>query len=141
MPKVFVLQHEYEWCNRDEVKFIGVYATRDDAQAAVDRLCAQPGFRNWPNGFSVDGYELGVDHWIEGFITQINILIPSRTIAGAYHVAGSVWRPGDLYEVTDIADPDDAMFAVGDVVRCTETAVPNHGDRALVASGVVRDGA
>ena len=141
MSTIFVLQHEHEWCARDEVKFIGAYATHDDAQAAIDRVRDQPGFRDWPDGFSIDEYELGIDHWTEGFVTALNILIPSRTNGGKYHVAGSVWRPGDLYEITDIADADDAIFNVGDVVRCTETAVPDHGDRVLVASDVVRDGA
>lgn len=141
MATVFVLQHEYEWCGRDEVKFIGVYATEVDAQAAVARLCKQAGFRDWPNGFSIDEYELGVDHWTEGFITMVNILVPSRTKSNQYHVAGSIWRPGDVYEITDITDPDDAKFAVGNVVRCNETAVPDHGDRALVANEIVRDSA
>ncbi len=140
MPKVFVVQHEHEWCNRDDVKFIGVYATHSDAQAAVDRLRIRSGFKDWPDGFSIDEYELGIDNWPEGFVTVVNILIPSRTSDGVYHAAGSVWHPGDLYEITDTENADDVKFNVGDVVRCTETAVPGHDDRVLVASNVVRDG-
>jgi hypothetical protein len=139
MITVFILQHEYEWCGRDEVKFIGVYATHDDAQAAIRRLCDQVGFKDWPDGFSIDEYELGVDHWTEGFVTMVNILIPSRTNPNRYHIAGSIWRPGDLYAITDIADPGDAIFEVGNVVRCRENVVPNHGDHALVAFEVIRD--
>ena len=139
MTTVFVLQHEYEWCGRDEVKLIGVYATHDDAQAAIDRLRHQAGFKDWPDGFLIDEYELGVDQWNVGFVTMVNILIPSRTNPDLYHVAGSVWRPGDLYKITDIEDLADAIFEVGDVVRCNESAVPDHGDHALVAYEAVRD--
>ena len=133
MNTVFVLQHEYEWCSRDEEKFIGVYATEDDAQAAINRLRDQPGFRDWPDGFSIDEYEIGADHWTEGFHTFVNVLVPSATKSEVYYGAISIWRPGDLYEITNIDNPEDAAFIVGDVVRCKETAVPDLGDRVLVA--------
>ncbi len=139
MTKTFILQHEHEWCERDDVKFIGVYATHFDAEAAIERLRDQPGFRDWPDGFSIGECEIGVDHWTEGFVTMINILVPSRTNTDTYLVAGSAWRPGDLYEITDVAD--DAMFGVGDVVRCTEDAIPGHGDCVLVARSAVQDNA
>ena len=134
MSSAFILQHEHEWCDREKVKFIGVYATHSDAQAAIDRLRDQPGFRDWPDGFCITEYEFGVDHWTEGFVVECNILIPSRTDAGTFHIADSVWRPGDVYEITSIENADDAVFGTGDVVRCSETAVPGYGDRVLVAS-------
>lgn len=68
MKSVFVLQHEYESeAGIDEIKFIGVYATRANAEAAVKRLVIQPGFRDYPDGFCIDEYEIGQDHWTEGF--------------------------------------------------------------------------
>ena len=73
MKTVFVLQHEYEWCGRDEVKFIGAYASQADAEQAVIRLRDQPGFRDWPDGFCISEYEVGKDHWEEGFHTMVNI--------------------------------------------------------------------
>lgn len=141
MNTVFILQHEHEWCGRDDVKLIGVYATREEAQAAIERLCKQPGFCDWPDGFSIGEYGLGVDHWTSGFLTMVNILIPSRSHPNQYQVAESAWRPGDLYAITDIPNPDDTIFALGNVVRCKETAVPDHGNHALVAVEVVRDNA
>ncbi|EMI54149.1 DUF7336 domain-containing protein [Rhodopirellula sallentina] len=141
MTKTFILQHEHEWCDREDVKFIGVYATHDDARAAMERLRVQPGFRDWPDGFSIAEYEIGVDHWTEGFVTMINILVPSRTNAGTYLVAGSAWRPGDFYEIVDVEDAADAIFGVGDVVQCAEDAVPGHGDCMLVAKSAVQDSA
>ena len=68
MPLVYVLQHvrtddEYG----DDAKLIGVYGSATTAHAAVARLLTQPGFRDHPQGFNIDPYELDADHWTEGF--------------------------------------------------------------------------
>jgi hypothetical protein len=65
---VFILQHARPKDDGDDdVKFIGVYSSQANAEAAIDRLRLQPGFRNYPNEFHIDPYEPDVDHWIEGF--------------------------------------------------------------------------
>jgi hypothetical protein len=72
MTHVYVVQHVHtaqDGEKEEDVKFIGVYRTRQDAKAAVDRLRLQPGFRDHPNGFEVTEYELNKDHWVEGFIS------------------------------------------------------------------------
>lgn len=66
---VFVLQHSHELDGCDETKFIGVYSSLSSAEEAKQRLRLQPGFKNYPDDFSVDAYELDVDHWKEGFIS------------------------------------------------------------------------
>lgn len=68
--KVFVLQHECELDDdATDVKMIGVYGTEADALAAQERPSAAPGFRDHRDGFSIDRYELGQDHWTDGFVT------------------------------------------------------------------------
>jgi homoserine kinase type II len=68
---VFVLQHVAREDRDDEdVKFIGVYSSRQAAQSALQRLRGQPGFSEYPDGFSVDEYQLDEDHWCEGFVSQ-----------------------------------------------------------------------
>lgn len=70
MEHVYVVQHVHELPgDREDVKFVGVYATQEDAELAVERLKKQPGFRDCPAGFTVDRYEVGQDHWTEGFVT------------------------------------------------------------------------
>nr|WP_319395941.1 hypothetical protein [uncultured Desulfobacter sp.] len=81
MASVFLLQHlNYTSENNDDVKIIGVYATRQEALDAITRLNVQPGFCDSPNvidpseenirsGFFIDKYEVGKDHWREGFKT------------------------------------------------------------------------
>ena len=67
---VFLVQHAYEQADgSDEVKLIGIYATRADAEAAVDRARQQPGFRDRPDDFHVAEYRVGEDHWTEGYIS------------------------------------------------------------------------
>lgn len=70
MTSVFVLQHMREGEDgNDDVKFIGVYSSRDKADAAVMRLGRLPGFTDAPDGFHVDEYHVDQDHWVEGFVT------------------------------------------------------------------------
>lgn len=70
MASVYVVQHVHALPGDiEDVKFIGVYASELDAQRAVAKLRTAPGFREHPDGFSVDCYELNKDHWTEGFVT------------------------------------------------------------------------
>jgi hypothetical protein len=81
MSSVFVVQHLHRLPDgTDDAKFIGVYKSRDSAEAAVKRLKTQPGFSEFPiiidfetddndQGFHVEEYQLDQDHWAEGFIS------------------------------------------------------------------------
>jgi hypothetical protein len=66
---VYVLQHEYETEEYEDSKFIGVYSTFEQAQAAIERLKVMPGFVDYPDGLVIDPYTLDEDHWKEGFVT------------------------------------------------------------------------
>ena len=70
MNSVFLLWHVHELVDgEDDEMLIGVYASRSDAEAAIERLRDQPGFAQYPNDFTIDEYEIGKDHWVEGFVT------------------------------------------------------------------------
>jgi hypothetical protein len=65
---VYLLQHVRECSDgHDDVKVIGVYSTTKAASAAIERLSTKPGFREFPEGFSIDSYEMDRDHWVDGF--------------------------------------------------------------------------
>ena len=69
MASVFVLQHVHlREGGVEDVKFIGVYSSREKADAAVERLSRQPGFSDSPEGFHVDEYRVDQDHWAEGYV-------------------------------------------------------------------------
>jgi len=68
MASVFVLQHVHAREDGDEdVKFIGVYSSREKADEAVARLVRLPGFSEAPEGFHLDEYRVDQDHWVEGY--------------------------------------------------------------------------
>jgi homoserine kinase type II len=52
----------------DTELLIGVYRTEEAAKAAISRIKDQPGFRDYPQGFTAHKYKLDEDHWIEGFV-------------------------------------------------------------------------
>jgi hypothetical protein len=69
MASVFVLQHVHtREDGSEDVKFIGVYSSRQKADAAVARLGRQPGFSEAPEGFHVDEYRVDQDHWVQGYV-------------------------------------------------------------------------
>jgi hypothetical protein len=55
----------------EDVKFIGVYSSHENAQAAVGRLGRAPGFSEAQAGFHIDEYQLDKDQWVEGFSTLV----------------------------------------------------------------------
>ena len=70
MTKVYVVQHVHEFENdTEDVKLIGVYSSRENAESAVNRLSQVDGFKDTPDGFDIDEYEVDQDNWTEGFLT------------------------------------------------------------------------
>ena len=70
MTKVYVLQHVHSLeGDAEDVKFIGVYSSRENAEAAIKRLSQAPGFSDAQAGFHIDEYQLDKDQWVEGYST------------------------------------------------------------------------
>jgi hypothetical protein len=74
MDSVFILWHCHELRGDTDEKLIGVYRTREDAEAAIDRLKDKPGFRDVPDGFEIHDYVLGRDGWTEGYVSQADAM-------------------------------------------------------------------
>lgn len=70
MNSVFIVWHTHETETSVDEKLIGVYATRREAEDAVDRLNVKPGFQDSPEGFDISEYTIGKDHWTEGYVSQ-----------------------------------------------------------------------
>ena len=63
LASVFVLQHVHSTGDDvEDVKFIGVFSSREKAQAAVARL-------GRADGFHIDEYRVDQDQWVEGYAT------------------------------------------------------------------------
>ena len=52
---------------KDDVKLVGVYASRAEVEAAIERKRAFPGFREEPDCFFVTEYPLDTNLWPDGF--------------------------------------------------------------------------
>ena len=82
MTRVFLLEHLHVPNEGEEdVKALGIYATRESALAAVERFRKKPGFCDTPQmadhskpgpatSFNIDEYELDQDSWSEGYETR-----------------------------------------------------------------------
>ena len=69
MASVFVVQHVHSREDGvEDVKFIGVYSSREKAQEAVARMGRLPGFADAPDGFHIDEYRVDQDQWVEGYV-------------------------------------------------------------------------
>jgi hypothetical protein len=59
MASVFVLQHVHSQEDGvEDVKFIGVYSSREKTEEAVARMGRLPGFVDTPDGFHIDEYRV-----------------------------------------------------------------------------------
>jgi hypothetical protein len=68
--KVSILFHTHVFSeDSEELKVIGVYSTPELATEAIERYRHLPGFGESMNGFEIDTYTVGEDHWTEGFVT------------------------------------------------------------------------
>jgi hypothetical protein len=73
VTKVYVLQHVHTLEDgTEEVKFIGVYSSRENAEAATKRLGQAAGFCETQDGFHIDEYQVDKDQWVEGYSTLAN---------------------------------------------------------------------
>ena len=68
MDSVYLLWYVREWDEGEDTELlIGVYRSKEEAIEATVRLKEQPGFVDYPEGFQIHAYELGKDHWTQGF--------------------------------------------------------------------------
>lgn len=67
---VFMLHHVHEFENgHEDVKLIGVFSTREKAESALAKVKDMPGFKELPQGFSLDEHTLDQLGWVEGHFT------------------------------------------------------------------------
>jgi hypothetical protein len=70
MDEVFILRHANEFEDgHEDVKIIGIYRTRADAQAVLVWIKEGPGFRDHLDGFAIEPYVLNRTEWRDGYVT------------------------------------------------------------------------
>ena len=68
MKHVYLLQHSYSIGEFDEVKTIGIYSSRQAAKLVVEKLKHLNGFKDHPEGFHINKFEIDSSNWVDGFI-------------------------------------------------------------------------
>ena len=81
LASVFVVQHVRSESDSEDTKMIGVYSSREEAEAAVERKRKFSGFSDFPrivdpmvdkeeSGFYISEMILNHDYWSEGFVYE-----------------------------------------------------------------------
>lgn len=70
MSKVYILEHIYEADEIEEIKFIGVFSLKTEAESAIEFLSEKQGFIDHPlDCFKISEAKLDEYEWKEGFIS------------------------------------------------------------------------
>jgi hypothetical protein len=51
-----------------ETKIIGIFSSKEKAEESIDKLKVMPGFKNYPEDFIIEDYEIDVMEWDGGFV-------------------------------------------------------------------------
>jgi hypothetical protein len=80
---VFLLSYLYHWPNGAWTgMLVGVYSSLEKAEQAIARLRQRPGFRDYPDGFRIDGRILDEDYDDPAFFADGSVGLgtgPGRT--------------------------------------------------------------
>lgn len=68
---LFLVLHERSGSDdsSEDLKIIGVFSSRAFAEKAVKALTSKPGFKDYPDGFTIDAYKADTVFWGDGFVT------------------------------------------------------------------------
>ena len=69
MTHVHLLWHIHDLGDEEDWKFIGVYSSPENVQAAIKRVARLPGFQDDPKSFRIEEVTVDEDLWTEGFET------------------------------------------------------------------------
>ena len=70
---VYLLEHlpdrDTDKEDMERLKTIGIFDSKQQAEMAIEQLKTQTGFKDYPNDFIIDTYEVNELAWSEGFIS------------------------------------------------------------------------
>jgi hypothetical protein len=71
MKEVYLLWHtryDEQLDGGEDIKMIGVYSSKANAEAAQERTKQLKGFEDFKEGFEISCYQLDKDEWTSGFV-------------------------------------------------------------------------
>jgi hypothetical protein len=69
-PRVYLLWHQHDPDDDDTAMLLGVYSSHERAEQRIASARLLPGFRRFPEAFTIDAYTVDKDEWVEGFATM-----------------------------------------------------------------------
>jgi hypothetical protein len=69
---VYLLSHMRAEDEDQDVKICGIYSSDQEARSAIQRLIIEPGFKDYPDGFSISEYVINTDYWTKGFGIEVD---------------------------------------------------------------------
>ena len=77
MKYVYYLEHIHKISNDNEsAKLLGIFSTEENAKKAINKYKKLPGFKDFPDDFIIDKYQINETEWNSGFITSDGVDIP-----------------------------------------------------------------
>lgn len=67
MIEVYLLEHSRIDGEEENYKTLGIFSSIEKAEAAIQLLKGKPGFKDYPDGFNIDRYEVDKIFWVDGF--------------------------------------------------------------------------
>lgn len=67
---IFKLEHYYEIECKEFHRLIGLYTSFERAKETIEKYKLLPGFKDYPDDFYLEVYEINKNHWEEGFVTE-----------------------------------------------------------------------
>ena len=150
MKKFYLLYHAYDFADGKEIKHLGLYSSRENAEKAKERYFRLAGFSEYPeNCFYISEFTLDTDNeWTDGFISTDStagdfrkLTIILNQTAGINDTPEKSWKDDNYYyvlceinnlrcrtdDISEIARYIRKMFAVYmgieiDSDLCTKTA-------------------
>lgn len=68
MKYIYTVQHVND--KNGDAKHLGSYPTMQRATEVVEKYRKIKGFKDSPNGFFIDRYEVDKEYWQEGYVTR-----------------------------------------------------------------------
>ena len=69
MDQVYLLHHMHTIEDHEDIKCLGVFSSHELAERAKERALNLPGFKDSPDGFSIDKYIIDRMGWTAGYRT------------------------------------------------------------------------
>lgn len=135
--EVYFLEHVRTCFKTNETidgsaKALGIYTSHKLAEKAIKRYKKRIGFKEYPNGFTIDRYVLNEDHWIEGFsVACVYVRVLGKKNKQYVKVLSIICGKGTYQLDEPLGKNKNLEFKIDDIVKCKTISM--DGEDILIA--------